>query len=170
VRTFQIAARVANLTVARNLCSRPAGPQRETITNRAFRIGGVAGVERRNAGRARALLDRVAYWRLARHRVCVSGGQISLGCPRLMLGPRFSCWTESRGRDLRPWFRLAILVRATRPAEAFRFGIAEHDIGSGRQTWLPRLLLADGRTLLSGTFAGVSADPEAAPPILGRVA
>jgi ABC-type branched-subunit amino acid transport system ATPase component len=173
VRTFQIARELSNLTVLENLLLAAAGTQSETITSALFHRAALWAAERTNAGRARALLERVGLWRLADAPAsALSGGQKKLLelARALMLNPRFILLDEPAAGVAPPLVaELAILVRAL-VAEGVSFGIVEHDMDLVARLCDRVYVLAEGRTLLSGTFDEVAADTEVAAAYLGRVA
>jgi ABC-type branched-subunit amino acid transport system ATPase component len=173
VRTFQIARELANLTVLENLLLAAAGSQSETITSALFHRAALWAAERTNAGRARALLERVGLWRLADAPAsALSGGQKKLLelARALMLNPRFILLDEPAAGVAPPLVaELATLVCAL-VAEGVSFGIVEHDMDLVARLCDRVYVLAEGRTLLSGTFDEVAADTEVAAAYLGRVA
>jgi branched-chain amino acid transport system ATP-binding protein len=173
VRTFQIARELANLTVLENLLLAAASPESESITSALFRRPAVCTTERRIALEARALLGRVGLWRLADAPAsALSGGQKKLLelARALMLKPRFILLDEPAAGVAPPLVaELATLVRAL-VAEGISFGIVEHDMGLVASLCDRVYVLAEGRTLVCGSFAEVAADTEVAEAYLGRVA
>jgi ABC-type branched-subunit amino acid transport system ATPase component len=173
VRTFQIARELANLTVLENLLLAAAGPPIESITCALFRRAAIRETERRAAAQARALLDRVGLWRLADAPAsALSGGQKKLLelARALMLEPRFILLDEPAAGVAPPLVaELATLVRAL-VAEGISFGIVEHDMDLVARLCDRVYVLAEGRTLVSGSFAEVAANTEVVEAYLGQVA
>jgi ABC-type branched-subunit amino acid transport system ATPase component len=173
VRTFQIARELASLTVLENLLLAAADVGRESIGSALFRRGAVRAAERAIALRARTLLERVGLWSLADAPAsALSGGQKKLLelARALMLEPRFILLDEPAAGVAPPRVaELAALVRELL-AEGISFGIVEHDMDLVARLCDRVYVLAEGRTLVSGSFAEVAADKEVAEAYLGRAA
>jgi ABC-type branched-subunit amino acid transport system ATPase component len=173
VRTFQIARELASLTVLENLLLAAADARSESISSALFRRGAIRTAERRIAVRARALLDRVGLWQLADAPAsALSGGQKKLLelARALMLEPRFILLDEPAAGVAPPLVaELAALVRELL-AEGISFGIVEHDMDLVARLCDRVYVLAEGRTLVSGSFAEIAADKEVAEAYLGRAA
>ena len=173
VRTFQIARELANLTVLENLLLAAAGPAAESITGALLRRGIVRKTEQANALRARALIERVGLWQLADTPAsALSGGQKKLLelARALMLAPRFILLDEPAAGVAPPLVaELAVLVRSL-VAEGISFGIVEHDMDLIARLCDRVFVLAEGRTLVSGSFAEVAAHKDVVEAYLGRAA
>jgi ABC-type branched-subunit amino acid transport system ATPase component len=160
VRTFQIARELASLTVLENLLLAAADARSESISSALFRRGAIKLAERRIAVRARALLARVGLWQLADAPAsALSGGQkklLELDEPAAGVAPPLVA-------------ELAALVRELL-AEGISFGIVEHDMDLVARLCDRVYVLAEGRTLVSGSFAEIAADKEVAEAYLGRAA
>jgi ABC-type branched-subunit amino acid transport system ATPase component len=173
VRTFQIARELANLTVLENLLLAASDPTSESVTSALFRRGAVRATERRIAVQARALLRRVGLWQLADAPAsALSGGQKKLLelARALMLDPRFILLDEPAAGVAPPLVaEIAALVRAL-VADGISFGIVEHDMDLVASLCDRVYVLAEGRTLVCGSFAEVAADTEVVEAYLGRVA
>jgi ABC-type branched-subunit amino acid transport system ATPase component len=173
VRTFQIARELASLTVLENLLLAAADARSESISSALFRRGAIKLAERRIAVRARALLARVGLWQLADAPAsALSGGQKKLLelARALMLEPRFILLDEPAAGVAPPLVaELAALVRELL-AEGISFGIVEHDMDLVARLCDRVYVLAEGRTLVSGSFAEIAADKEVAEAYLGRAA
>jgi ABC-type branched-subunit amino acid transport system ATPase component len=173
VRTFQIARELASLTVLENLLLAAADARSESISSALFRRGAIKLAERRIAVRARALLARVGLWQLADAPAsALSGGQKKLLelARALVLEPRFILLDEPAAGVAPPLVaELAALVRELL-AEGISFGIVEHDMDLVARLCDRVYVLAEGRTLVSGSFAEIAADKEVAEAYLGRAA
>jgi ABC-type branched-subunit amino acid transport system ATPase component len=173
VRTFQIARELASLTVLENLLLAAADARSESISSALFRRGAIKLAERRIAVRGRALLARVGLWQLADAPAsALSGGQKKLLelARALMLEPRFILLDEPAAGVAPPLVaELAALVRELL-AEGISFGIVEHDMDLVARLCDRVYVLAEGRTLVSGSFAEIAADKEVAEAYLGRAA
>jgi ABC-type branched-subunit amino acid transport system ATPase component len=173
VRTFQIARELANLTVLENLLLAAADQASESISGALFRRSALRTCERAHALRARALLGRVGLWQLADAPAsALSGGQKKLLelARALMLEPRFILLDEPAAGVAPPLVtELAALVRSLL-GEGISFGIVEHDMDLIARLCDRVFVLAEGRTLVSGTFAEVAAHKDVVEAYLGRAA
>ena len=173
VRTFQIVRELQNLTVLENLLLAPRLQTGETITGALFRRRRVRDEERQNARKARSVLERIGLWKLADHPAAtLSGGQKKLLelARALLLEPRLILLDEPAAGVAPPL--LAEIIRLIREltAEGISFGIVEHDMHVIGALCDRVHVLAEGRTLVSGTFAEVTADPRVVAAYLGVVA
>ncbi|WP_375456355.1 ABC transporter ATP-binding protein [uncultured Methylobacterium sp.] len=173
VRTFQIVRDLAGLTVLETLLLAPGDQIGETILGALFRRGAVEAQERTRAVRARALLDRIGLWRLAdAPAASLSGGQRKLLdlARALMLDPAVLCLDEPAAGVSPPLLDEIIgLIRDLRAA-GLTLIIVEHDMHLVREVCDHVHVLAQGRPLVSGTFAEVTADPRVVEAYLGLAA
>jgi len=170
VRTFQIVRAFASLTVLENLLLAPPGQAGETLGSALLRRGAVRGTERRNAGRARVLLEQVGLWRLADAPAgTLSGGQRKLLelARALLLEPRMIMLDEPAAGVAPPLLeQIVALVRELR-GEGIGFVLVEHDMGLVGTLCDRVHVLAGGRLLVSGSFAEVTADARVRDAYLG---
>jgi ABC-type branched-subunit amino acid transport system ATPase component len=170
VRSFQIARGFPRLTVLENLMLYAPGNPGETL------LGAMVGGEAARLAEERAREDarRVAE-RLRLHEVidnyasALSGGQKKLleigraimARPRMILldepaagvNPSLTKIIASHIRDL--------------AADGMTVLIIEHDMALVRELCDPVVVMAEGRTLVEGTFAAVTADPRVQEAYLG---
>jgi ABC-type branched-subunit amino acid transport system ATPase component len=173
VRTFQIARELAQLTVFENLMVAGADPRDESVTQALFRRPAVWAAERRAARKAHALLERFGLLPLADAPAsALSGGQKKLLelARALMLEPRFILLDEPAAGVAPPLVaELARLVRSL-VGEGVSFGIVEHDMDLIARLCDQVYVLAEGRNLVSGSFAEVAANSDVVEAYLGRAA
>lgn len=173
VRTFQIARDFAGLTVLETLLLAPGAQIGETILGALFRRGAVEAQERLRAVSARALLKRIGLWHLAdAPAASLSGGQkklLELG-RSLILDPAVLCLDEPAAGVSPPLLHQIIdMIRELRAA-GLTIVIVEHDMHLIREVCDHIHVLAEGRPLVSGTFAEVTADARVVEAYLGLAA
>ncbi len=172
VRTFQISRELGELTLLENLLV--ARPRQSG--ERAWRaLTGTRRVteEERNALiTARALLERVNLWQLADAPArTLSGGQKKLLelVRALMLGPRLILLDEpAAGVNPTLIGELRDYLLALRD-QGFTFVIVEHNMDFVAEICDPVHVLAEGRTMISGSFAQVTADRRVISAYLGEI-
>jgi ABC-type branched-subunit amino acid transport system ATPase component len=173
VRTFQIVREFRSLTVLENLLVAPTGQGGETITGALLRRGKIRETERRHATRARALLERVGLWRLADQPAgALSGGQKKLLelARALLLDPVMIMLDEPAAGVAPPLLSEIIqLIRELRQ-EGVSFGLVEHDMALVGALCDTVHVLAEGQTLVSGTFLEVTSDRRVVDAYLGVAA
>lgn len=170
VRTFQIVREFRSLTVLENLLLALSGHRAETITGALLQRSSVEKIERRNASRAMALLERVGLQSMADQPAgALSGGQKKLLelARALLLDPVMIMLDEPAAGVAPPLLtEIVALIRELRN-EGISFGLVEHDMGLVGTLCDEVHVLAEGQPLLSGSFTQVSADPRVIEAYLG---
>jgi ABC-type branched-subunit amino acid transport system ATPase component len=170
VRTFQIVRELSGLTVLENLLLAPPQQRGETIAGALFGGAAVRKQERRNAVKARAALQRVGLWKLADQSAsALSGGQKKLLelARVLLLEPTLVLLDEPAAGVAPPLLKDIILLIRELRAEGISFGIVEHDMHLIGEVCDEVHVLAEGSTLVSGSFAEVTADARVIDAYLG---
>lgn len=172
VRTFQISRELGELSVLENML---LGQQRQSGERVAFAFFGRRGVreeEARAIEKARALLEQVDLWRLANEPARnLSGGQKKLLeiSRALMLDPKIILLDEpTAGVSPLMSRKLGETIAKLRDA-GITFAIIEHDMDMIAELCDPIYVLAEGRTLTSGTFREVAANAEVMRAYLGKI-
>ena len=173
VRTFQIVRDLAGLTVLETLLLAPGGQIGETLTGALFRRRAAELQEAWHAHKARAVLERVGLWPLADAAAsALSGGQKKLLelARALMLDPKIVLLDEPAAGVAPPLLAKIISLIRELKSEGTSFAIVEHDMHLIRELCDHVHVLAEGRRLVSGTFAEVTADARVVEAYLGVVA
>lgn len=170
VRTFQIVRELSGLTVLESLLLSPGHQIGETVSGALFRRRAVQQQEKRNADKARQILKRIGLWQLADQSASqLSGGQKKLLelARALLLEPKFILLDEPAAGVAPPLLKdIMRLIRELRE-EGISFGIVEHDMQLIGELCDDVHVLAEGKTLVSGSFAEVTADPRVVDAYLG---
>lgn len=170
VRTFQIVRELSGLTVLESLLLSPGHQIGETVSGALFRHAAVRRQEQRHAGKARQILKRIGLWRLADQSASqLSGGQKKLLelARALLLEPKFILLDEPAAGVAPPLLKdIMRLIRELKD-EGISFGIVEHDMHLIGQLCDYVHVLAEGKSLVSGSFAEVTADPRVVDAYLG---
>ena len=171
VRTFQIARGFPRLTVMENLLLYGAGQPGERIPDALFGFARARRRERALVRRAADVADRLTLTRVLDHRADeISGGQkklLELG-RALMTGPRMILLDEPVA-GVNPTLAedLAGHLRQLR-GEGHTLLVIEHDMNMIAKLCDPVVVLADGMTLMEGSFERVAADPRVQEAYMGR--
>jgi ABC-type branched-subunit amino acid transport system ATPase component len=170
VRTFQIVRELSGLTVLENLLLAPMHQHGEAVTGTLFGRSAVRDQEQRNAVKARAILERIGLWKLADQSASsLSGGQKKLLelARVLLLEPTLVLLDEPAAGVAPPLLKDIIALIRELKADGISFGIVEHDMHLIGEICDQVHVLAEGRTLVSGSFAEVTADARVIDAYLG---
>jgi ABC-type branched-subunit amino acid transport system ATPase component len=169
-RTFQIVRELSGLTVLENLLLAPMHQHGEAVTGTLFGRSAVRDQEQRNAVKARAILQRIGLWKLADQSASsLSGGQKKLLelARVLLLEPTLVLLDEPAAGVAPPLLKDIIQLIRELKADGISFGIVEHDMHLIGEICDSVHVLAEGRTLVSGSFAEVTADARVIDAYLG---
>jgi ABC-type branched-subunit amino acid transport system ATPase component len=170
VRTFQIVRELSGLTVLENLLLAPGHQRGEAIAGTLFSRAAVRQQEQDNAIKARAILKRIGLWKLADHSAsALSGGQKKLLelARVLLLEPTLVLLDEPAAGVAPPLLKDIIALIRELKADGISFGIVEHDMHLIGEICDRVHVLAEGKTLTSGSFAEVTADSRVIDAYLG---
>jgi len=173
VRTFQISRELGELTVLENMLLASPRQDGEALWRALLTPARVRAQDRAAIARARALLEQVELWSHANEPAKnLSGGQKKLLeiSRALMLEPKLilldeptsgvsPAMTESLGRTIQK-------LRS----EGLTFAIIEHDMDVIARLCAPIYVLAEGRTLIKGSFREVASNEEVMKAYLGKAA
>ena len=173
VRTFQISRELGELTVVENMLL--ASPQQdgEAVWRAFLSPARVRAQERAGVARARALLEQVDLWHLANEPAKnLSGGQKKLLeiSRALMLEPKIILLDEPTA-GVSPVMTQALgetILKLRK--QGLTFAIIEHDMDVIAQLCAPIFVLAEGRTLMRGTYREVASNGEVMNAYLGKAA
>lgn len=170
VRTFQIVRELGGLTVLENLLLAPVHQRGEAISGTLFNRSAVKHQEQDNATKARIILKRIGLWKLADQSAsALSGGQKKLLelARVLLLEPTLVLLDEPAAGVAPPLLKdIMALIRELK-ADGISFGIVEHDMHLIGEICDRVHVLAEGKTLTSGSFAEVTADSRVIDAYLG---
>jgi branched-chain amino acid transport system ATP-binding protein len=170
VRTFQIVRELSGLTVLENLLLAPVHQRGEAISGTLFSRTAVRHQEQDNAVKARAILKRIGLWKLADQSAsALSGGQKKLLelARVLLLEPTLVLLDEPAAGVAPPLLKDIIALIRELKADGISFGIVEHDMHLIGEICDRVHVLAEGKTLTSGSFAEVTADSRVIDAYLG---
>ena len=173
VRTFQIARELGQLTVFENLMV--AGADRRDEFDHAGAVPATRGWGRGASHGAQGVWLAQTRWpaaarRRAGVRVVRRAEEAARACPRADARATFHPARRARG-----WCGAAARRRVGRlvrnlVAEGISFGIVEHDMDLIARLCDRVYVLAEGRNLVSGSFAEVAANGDVVEAYLGRAA
>jgi len=173
VRTFQISRELGELTVLENMLLASPHQYGESVWRSLFTPARVRAQERAATKKARALLDQVNLAQLADEQAKnLSGGQKKLLeiSRALMLEPKIILLDEpTAGVSPVMTEALAQTILQLRH-QGLTFAIIEHDMDVIAQLCAPIFVLAEGRTLMRGTFREVASNGEVMSAYLGKAA
>ncbi len=170
VRTFQIVRELSGLTVLENLLLAPVHQRGEAISGTLFDRSTVRHQEQDNAIKARAILKRIGLWKLADQSAsALSGGQKKLLelARVLLLEPTLVLLDEPAAGVAPPLLKDIIALIRELKTDGISFGIVEHDMHLIGEICDRVHVLAEGKTLMSGSFAEVTADSRVIDAYLG---
>lgn len=170
VRTFQIVRELSGLTVLENLLLAPAHQRGETVAGTLFGRSAVGHQEQASAAKARVILKRIGLWKLADQPAsALSGGQKKLLelARVLLLEPSLVLLDEPGAGVAPPLLKDIIQLIRELKADGISFGIVEHDMHLIGEICDEVHVLAEGKTLVSGSFAEVTADARVIDAYLG---
>jgi len=173
VRTFQISRELGELTVLENMLLASPRQYGETVWRSLFTPARVRAQERAAMEKARTLLDQVNLAQLADEQAKnLSGGQKKLLeiSRALMLEPKIILLDEpTAGVSPVMTEALAQTILKLRN-QGLTFAIIEHDMDVIAQLCAPIFVLAEGRTLMRGSFREVASNGAVMSAYLGKAA
>jgi ABC-type branched-subunit amino acid transport system ATPase component len=173
VRTFQISRELGELTVLENMLLASPSQSGESVWRSLLLPGRVRAEERAAMDKARALLGQVDLGPLADEPARnLSGGQKKLLeiSRALMLEPKLILLDEpTAGVSPAMTEALARTILRLRGA-GLTFAIIEHDMDVIARLCAPIFVLAEGRTLMQGSFREVASNGEVMSAYLGKAA
>ncbi len=173
VRTFQISRELGELTVLENMLLAAPRQCGESVWRNFLTPAAVRREEAGAIARARALLDEVNLWPHANEPAkYLSGGQKKLLeiSRALMLDPKLILLDEPTA-GVSPLMTKSLGAAIARlRAGGLTFAIIEHDMDVIAELCSPIYVLAEGRTLTSGTFREVTSNRDVMHAYLGKVA
>lgn len=173
VRTFQISRELGELTVLENMLLAGSAQAGESVWRNFFANRRVRDEHSIGVARARALLEQVNLWPLANEPAKnMSGGQKKLLeiSRALMLAPKLILLDEPTAGVSPLMSKMLGEVIAKLRAEGLTLVIIEHDMDMIAGLCSPIYVLAEGRTLMSGTFKEVVSNRDVMHAYLGKVA
>ncbi len=173
VRTFQISRELGELSVLENMLLASPAQSGESIWRNFAAAAQVRAEQDTAIARARALLEQVNLWPLANESAKnLSGGQKKLLeiSRALMLAPKLILLDEPTA-GVSPLMSKSLGdVIAKLRAGGLTFVIIEHDMDVIAELCSPIYVLAEGRTLTSGTYKEIASNRDVMHAYLGKVA
>ena len=173
VRTFQISRELGELTVLENMLLASPAQSGDRVWRNFLAPAQVRAEQDAAIARARVLLEQVQLWPLANESAKnLSGGQKKLLeiSRALMLDPKMILLDEPTA-GVSPLMSKSLgEVIARLRAGGLTFVIIEHDMDVIAELCDPIYVLAEGRTLTSGTFREVVSNRDVMHAYLGKVA
>jgi ABC-type branched-subunit amino acid transport system ATPase component len=173
VRTFQISRELRGLTVLENMLLAGRRQSGERLYRALLSPGRVKREEEAAIAKARALLEQVDLWEHANEPARnLSGGQKKLLeiSRALMLDPKIILLDEPTA-GVSPVMTAVLGDTIQRLRDTgITFAIIEHDMDVIAELCNPIYVLAEGRTLMSGTFREVAGNRDVMHAYLGKVA
>ncbi len=173
VRTFQISRELGELTVLENMLLASPHQCGESLWRCFVTPSRVRAQERAAVAKARALLEQVHLWPLANEQAKnLSGGQKKLLeiSRALMLEPKIILLDEPTA-GVSPVMTAALAETILKLRnQGLTFAIIEHDMDVIAKLCAPIYVLAEGRTLMRGTFREVASNGEVMNAYLGKAA
>ena len=172
VRTFQISRELGELTVLENMLLGRPRQSGERVSLSFLLRGRVREEEAAAIAKARGLLEQVDLWPLANEPARnLSGGQKKLLeiSRALMLDPKIILLDEPTA-GVSPLMSRVLGRTITQLRDrGLTFAIIEHDMDMIAELCSPIYVLAEGRTLTSGTFREVAANADVMRAYLGKI-
>ena len=173
VRTFQISRELGELTVLENMLLAAPHQYGEALWRCFLMPSGVRDQERAAVAKARARLEQVNLWQLANEQAKnLSGGQKKLLeiSRALMLEPKIILLDEPTS-GVSPVMTKSLGETIQKLCnQGLTFAIIEHDMDVIAQLCAPIFVLAEGRTLMRGTYREVASNGEVMNAYLGKAA
>ncbi len=173
VRTFQISRELGQLTVLENMLLASSGMSGDSVWRNFYSPSRVRAEQQHAIAKARALLEQVNLWQLANEPAKnLSGGQKKLLeiSRALMLDPKIILLDEPTA-GVSPLMTKVLGETITKlRGQGLTFAIIEHDMDVIAELCNPIYVLAEGRTLTSGTFKEVATNRDVMHAYLGKVA
>ena len=173
VRTFQISRELGQLTVLENMLLAGSRMSGDSVWRNFYAPSRVRAEEQHAIDKARALLEQVNLWQLANEPAKnISGGQKKLLeiSRALMLDPKIILLDEPTAGVSPLMTRVLGETIIKLRGQGITFAIIEHDMDVIAELCNPIYVLAEGRTLTSGTFREVASNREVMHAYLGKVA
>jgi len=173
VRTFQISRELGELTVLENMLLASPRQYGETVWRSLFTPARVRAQERAAMEKARTLLDQVNLAQLADEQAKnLSGGQKKLLeiSRALMLEPKIILLDEPTAGVSPVMTEALAQTILTLRNQGLTFAIIEHDMDVIARLCAPIFVLAEGRTLMQGSFGEVASNGEVMSAYLGKAA